>query len=934
MLKYIAAFLFALLMVSLALAQAPPPIPPIADAARGVTYNITSSTPRVQVPFPVFGDCTDIQVQFNNVTQSLPTSLWNCSSASGTPLIALPLPITDMVVNFTPPLTSGSVTITGTWHPRHLSVPTASGLNRREFEQVVGTLTASNRELYEGFQASGSLPLTASLASPSCIGCVVPNSGTFTRVTTPILGTSLIGAQGALNPYVGPYPAYLYGIGGIGFYNGANTLANNAFYNPGGSLTIENPYPYGMLNSGVGGSFTTGSNRAPCNNGFTAPSQVGYWGVENGAVALCAASDSQPVMKSVAGTFTATTFTPTAPIAQSASVFVKEGMWVRSSDVPPFNGQVTSFAVDGSNQVTLITVSNWYQEGLLGVAGTPGGGTIYLNPQDKIWASLGATYLNRFQVSGDVSVGSKVITNVSDTSQVYPGGQFLQSATTLFPYKTWVVSKTSNTITVNANATGTLVGETLNISAGAAMGHAANREIDLFHMGIASFTPSYVIGAAATTIGTFDVTGVTNVASLYPHMLLRSNVNLGQEVEILSVNIAGTSIKVSQKATGTGAITYQAYSRFDEGGAGDDCVTIGQPGNTCFMQRGQVAYGYRSSGAGVASFFAQPDALTGNANPYGFLADQTFGTFSAAPFALTAPGGASYLWQVDPSGNTVGAGATFTSLSVPTEFPGLSANVEASGIPGFDNPSCTGIANCQFIIYASPTTATADNSSTFRIQRDATAVTGGTSGLTKGALWVLAYSGKSANEFLWAEKVELHNKTLGTTLAQNAALDSTVFKETPPGGGQVGYSWGGVFGCHDLTGQVSPTYSCIGTEIDGMAIAGSGADANKVRIGLQLSLGALTTDAGVHIGRGIFMLPTGSAVIDNAIELQDASTAVKFLVTGAGDVTASSLSIPVSANAAVATSLGSVGPTGSHTAVQEWIQIKGTGGAIRYVPGF
>jgi NAD(P)-dependent dehydrogenase (short-subunit alcohol dehydrogenase family) len=40
------------------------------------------------------------------------------------------------------------------------------------------------------------------------------------------------------------------------------------------------------------------------------------------------------------------------------------------------------------------------------------------------------------------------------------------------------------------------------------------------------------------------------------------------------------------------------------------------------------------------------------------------------------------------------------------------------------------------------------------------------------------------------------------------------------------------------------------------------------------------------------------------------------------------------ANAAVATVLGSVGPTGSHTAVQEWLEIKDSGGTIRYVPGF
>ena len=49
---------------------------------------------------------------------------------------------------------------------------------------------------------------------------------------------------------------------------------------------------------------------------------------------------------------------------------------------------------------------------------------------------------------------------------------------------------------------------------------------------------------------------------------------------------------------------------------------------------------------------------------------------------------------------------------------------------------------------------------------------------------------------------------------------------------------------------------------------------------------------------------------------------------------ASDLTPPVIANGSVATAMTSVGPTGSNTTVQEWFQIKGTSGAIRYVPGF
>ena len=42
----------------------------------------------------------------------------------------------------------------------------------------------------------------------------------------------------------------------------------------------------------------------------------------------------------------------------------------------------------------------------------------------------------------------------------------------------------------------------------------------------------------------------------------------------------------------------------------------------------------------------------------------------------------------------------------------------------------------------------------------------------------------------------------------------------------------------------------------------------------------------------------------------------------------------VIANGSAATALTSVGPAGSHTTVQEWFQIAGTSGTVRYVPGF
>jgi hypothetical protein len=45
-------------------------------------------------------------------------------------------------------------------------------------------------------------------------------------------------------------------------------------------------------------------------------------------------------------------------------------------------------------------------------------------------------------------------------------------------------------------------------------------------------------------------------------------------------------------------------------------------------------------------------------------------------------------------------------------------------------------------------------------------------------------------------------------------------------------------------------------------------------------------------------------------------------------------SMTTAANGSVATTLGSLGPTGSHTTVQAWLQFTDASGNIRWVPAF
>lgn len=83
----------------------------------------------------------------------------------------------------------------------------------------------------------------------------------------------------------------------------------------------------------------------------------------------------------------------------------------------------------------------------------------------------------------------------------------------------------------------------------------------------------------------------------------------------------------------------------------------------------------------------------------------------------------------------------------------------------------------------------------------------------------------------------------------------------------------------------------------------------------------------------IFQGATANPVVMQATG-GDANVDLEFTCAGSGTVRFGSSGM-FSANGAVATSLGAVGPAGSHTTVQEWLTIKDAGsGAVRFIPCF
>jgi hypothetical protein len=88
-----------------------------------------------------------------------------------------------------------------------------------------------------------------------------------------------------------------------------------------------------------------------------------------------------------------------------------------------------------------------------------------------------------------------------------------------------------------------------------------------------------------------------------------------------------------------------------------------------------------------------------------------------------------------------------------------------------------------------------------------------------------------------------------------------------------------------------------------------------------INIGTTTTALAAASGDNICL----NGVLD-CFKWNTTSTAIDFSAQG--------VELQQIANGSVATVLGSLGPVGSHTTVQEWFQIKDSAGTIRYVPGF
>jgi hypothetical protein len=146
-------------------------------------------------------------------------------------------------------------------------------------------------------------------------------------------------------------------------------------------------------------------------------------------------------------------------------------------------------------------------------------------------------------------------------------------------------------------------------------------------------------------------------------------------------------------------------------------------------------------------------------------------------------------------------------------------------------------------------------------------------------------------------------------------------------------------------GTVTVAPATAGT-IDNVAIgattpaagAFTGVTAPSVTTGAASDL-PLSTSGGVqftagHVAAAVNALKatgsaTGAGIATLAAAGTDSNIDIVLTPKGTGAVRLGTV-----ANGAVATALSSVGPTGSHTTVQEWFAVKNASGVVRYIPAF
>ena len=238
-------------------------------------------------------------------------------------------------------------------------------------------------------------------------------------------------------------------------------------------------------------------------------------------------------------------------------------------------------------------------------------------------------------------------------------------------------------------------------------------------------------------------------------------------------------------------------------------------------------------------------------------------------------------WYVCIVAHTSSAAFTTDSSSKWSIYQGVTtATLLANGslLIGYTSPDGSGTSTVfnrlSLLDGVSPATTATDGNPVSSVNsfRNASGVSGGTSGYVNPGIWHHTITGANETSYEWGMVSVMDNYS--NTLAQNVAIYGQGNKYT-----SAGATWGGVFEAHDQSGSTNPTGGLVGIEVDNW---GNGTDGNNVRVGVDVSIGKsdpsgsiMETGFGVRVGalnsdltqgRVIRAFSTGAITFDCAFD--------------------------------------------------------------------
>jgi len=305
-------------------------------------------------------------------------------------------------------------------------------------------------------------------------------------------------------------------------------------------------------------------------------------------------------------------------------------------------------------------------------------------------SALGRDMMGLFATSADRTVGSAVLTNVANTSTCTVGAA-IQGAG--IPAGTTIVSFTTNTITLSANATAASTGTYVSFTTGEirteTIGTAPNRIFVIQYKGMAQ----YALSLSATT---------NNTTINYQIRLHEGAGNpLMQKVDVVYGNI----FRAGGTQTGQVGLKGASVSDFNNRTTTTDwSVTTAGTTNAATTTWGSAT----GPAAGLTYTWTPPTCLA----PTALTA--TNATINSVELGWTGPAG-QYQIEWGPLGFTIGTGTLITTSSNPYTLGGLSAStpyqyyLRRVCVPGTDTSMRAGPYS--FVTLCNPPTTTATGAS-------------------------------------------------------------------------------------------------------------------------------------------------------------------------------------------------------------------------------